>query len=260
MRLARMALVVMVAGALGCAGSQPFRQQLAPGARIGVLNVLEPQMTHINVGALRFDGFTRAIDVDWDIPGFMDRAIQTGLRPNGNYQFIPLGVKADPNWKQSMSSSILRAVNWRLPADLRAFLENAAVESRLDAIVAVSSFNSNARPQDSCFSVGKDEVATQGYGLFTWQRALSRVSERVPFGQNTAAPFANILVSVFHTQPAALAAFAAAPCSDASLPDFPWEGDLRTLSPTVIRQLKPLVEALGAEAARTGLRNAGLLP
>jgi len=45
-----------------------------------------------------------------------------------------------------------------------------------------------------------------------------------------------------------------------SLPDFPWGSDLRFLSPTVIQQLRPYVERLSAEAAQTGLTNAGLLP
>jgi hypothetical protein len=125
----RLTVFLMVLSALGCAGSQPVRMQLPPGARIGILNVLEPQMTHVNVGSLRYDSFTK------------------------------------------------------------------------------------------------------GY----------------------------IIVAVFQPRPAILAAYGWAPCSKSSLPDFPWKSDLQFLGPAVIQQVRPDVEHLGAEAARTALANAGLL-
>jgi hypothetical protein len=260
MRMLRSALFLMVVTTLGCVGSQPVRLQLPSGARIGILNVLEPQMTHSHVGSLRFDGFTTSHEVDWDIPGYMNRAIGDNLKARGNDILVPLAANAAEEWRQSTANAIIRAANWRIPSDLRTFLEKAALENRLDAIVSVSSYNSGLQRQESCFSIGNTAVATQGYGLFTWTRVLSGFSSRVPFGQNTAAPYANIMVAVFQTQPAALAAFGLAPCSRSSLPEFPWWGDTHALSPTLIQQLRPYVEALSAEAAQTGLRNAGLLP
>jgi hypothetical protein len=89
-------------------------------------------------------------------------------------------------------------------------------------IVSVSSFDTARWPQDDCFKIGKSEVATNGYGLFTRTRALSGFSNLLPVGQNTAAPYANIIVAVFQSQPVALAAYGRAPCSKVSLPDFPW--------------------------------------
>lgn len=260
MRMLRSALLLMMVSAVGCAGFQPVRLQLPPGARIGILNVLEPQMTHSHVGALRFDGFTTSHEVDWDIPGYMNRVIENNLQARGNVIPVPLAGNAAEAWRQSTANDIIRAANWRIPGDLRTFLEKAALENRLDAIVSVSSYNSSLQRQESCFSIGKTTVATQGYGLFTWTRALSGLSSRVPFGQNTAAPYANIIVAVFQTQPVALVAFGLAPCSQSSLPEFPWWGDTRTLSPSVIEQIRPYVEKLGADAAQAGLRNAGLLP
>jgi hypothetical protein len=68
------------------------------------------------------------------------------------------------------------------------------------------------------------------------------------------------MVAVFQTQPVALAAFGLAPCSQSSLPEFPWWGETRALNPSMLEQIRPYVEKLGAEAAQVGLRNAGLLP
>jgi len=256
----RLTLFLMVVSALGCAGSQPVRLQLPPGARIGILNVLEPQMTHVHVGSLRFDSFTKVYNVDWNLPDYITRAIESDLKARGNYTFIPIAVNAPADWKQSTAAGILSAVNAWMPRDLRAFLKQTVEENRLDVIISVSSYDSGTWQQDACFEIGQDAAVTQGYGLYTRTRVLSRFSNRLPVGQNTATPYANIIVAIFQPQPVTLATYGWAPCSTSPLPDFPWAGDIQLLSPTVIQQLRPHVERLGAEAARTALANAGLLP
>ena len=75
-----------------------------------------------------------------------------------------------------------------------------------------------------------------------------------------ATPYADIVVAIFQTRPVTLASYAQAPCSQSSLPDFPWKSDLRFLSPEVIGQVRPHVERLSAAAVRTALAKAGLLP
>jgi len=261
MRMFRTALLLMMVSALGCAGSQPVRLQLPPGARIGILNVLEQQMTHVDVGSFRIDSFTNVYNVDWDIPGYINRRIENDLRAGGNYTFIPIAVSADAGWKQSISNGILSAAKAWMPGDLKAYLQQAAVENRLDVIISVSSYNSSMWQENACFKIGKDDVVnTKGYGLFTRKRPLSELSSLLPVGQNQAAAYANIIVAVFQPQPAALAAYAAAPCNKDSLPDFPWGSDLQFLSPAVIKQVRPRIEQLGAEAARSALNKAGLAP
>ena len=260
MRMFRTALFLMTVSALGCAGSQPVRLQLPPGARIGILNVLEPQMTHVDVGSLRVDSFSKVYNVDWDIPGYISRTIENDLRARGNYTVIPIAVNAPADWKQSRSNSILSAVNAWMPGDLKAYLEQAAEENRLDVIISVSSFDSGSWQQAACFEIAKNAVATKGYGLYTRTKVLSGLSNLLPVGQNTATPFANIIVAIFQPRPTALAAFGQAPCSQSTLPDFPWKSDLQFLSPTVIQQIRPHVESLGAEAVQSALGKAGLLP
>jgi hypothetical protein len=255
----RLTVFLMVLSALGCAGSQPVRTQLPPGARIGILNVLEPQMTHVNVGALRYDSFTKVYNVDWNIPDYISRTIENDLKARGTYTFIPIAVNAPADWKQSTSAGILSAVNSWMPGDLKSFLQQAAEDNRLDVIISVSSYDSGMWQQNDCFKIGKSEVATKGYGLYTRTKLLSEFSSLLPVGQDTAAPYANIIVAVFQPRPTTLAAYGWAPCSKSSLPDFPWKSDIQFLSPTVIQQLRPQVEHLGAEAARTALANAGLL-
>ena len=110
MRVFRATLYLMMVSALGCAGSQPVRVQLSPpGARIGILNVLEPQMTHVDVGSLRFDSFTKVYNVDWNIPDYINRTIENDLKSRGNYTFIPIAANAPADWKQSTAAGILSA-------------------------------------------------------------------------------------------------------------------------------------------------------
>jgi hypothetical protein len=256
----RSAVILMLVSAWGCTGSQPVRMQLPPAARVGILNVLETQMTHVDVGSLRIDSFTNVYSVDWDIPGHINRRIEKELPARGRYTFVPLTANASADWNQSMSRDILSAVNAWMPGGLKVFLERTAEENRLDAIISVSSYDSGLWEQNVCFKIGKSPVATKGYGLYTRTRLLTEFSNLLPVGQNTAAPYANIIVAVFQPRPAALAAYGQAPCSKTSLSNFPWEGDLQSLGPAVIRQVRPHVEQLSAEAVQAALSNAGLLP
>jgi hypothetical protein len=260
MRLYHWGLLLALAGAAGCAASQPVRLQLPPGARIGILNALEPQMTHTAVGSLRFNSFSQVHSVDWDIPNHINRAIEKGLRGQRGQSFVSLSVNGPADWRQSMPGDVLSAVNGWMPRRLNAVLESTAEENRLDAIVTVSSYDSGAWPDAACFKIGKEAVAMKGYGLFTRDRVLSGLSGLAPVGQDTATPYANILVAVFQARPAALAGYGRAPCSEASLTDFPGASEQRMLDPAVIRQVQPHVERLGAEAAQSALRASGLLP
>jgi hypothetical protein len=260
MRMFRPALFLLVVSALGCAGSQPVRLQLPPEARIGILNLLAPQMTHVDFGSLRFNSYTKVYNVDWDIPGYLNRTIENDLKAGGNYTFIPVAVNAPEDLKQSMSQNIVYAVTGWVHDDLKAFLNQTAEDKRLDLIISVSSYDSDRWPQVSCFEIGKNPVVTKGYGLYTRSRVLSGLSQLFSPLQNTATPYANIVVAVFQTRPVNLASYAQAPCSKSSLADFPWKSDLQFLSPEVIKQVRPHIEQLSAEAAQTALANAGLMP
>ena len=168
----RSLLVVLILSCLaaciaGCAGSRPVQVQLQPGARIGVLNLVEPWMTHIQMGALRFNSFTNTYPVDWDLAGHLTRRIEANLTPRGTFTFVPIAVDADPGWAQSMSAAIQSTVTTWMSGDLRRFLQQTAVENRLDLIVTVSSYGTGTRPPDSCFRIFKTDLPTQGYGVFT---------------------------------------------------------------------------------------------
>lgn len=260
MRMFRPVLLLVTIISLGCAGHAPDRIELPPDARVGILNVLEPQMTHVDIGMLRFDSTASVYPVDWDLPGFLNRLIEKNLRARNGRTFVPLAVDAPSAWRQSMSKGILGAVNAWMPEELEAFLGHTGEENRLDAIIAVSSYDSGSWQGENCFEIAKHPVATKGYGLFTWTKLPSGLSNRLPVGHDTAAPYANIIVAVFRPRPPALVAFGRAPCSRSNLPELPRASGLRPLSPEVIRQLRPHIEKLGAEAVQSALGKAGLLP
>ena len=255
----RMTLVCLAAAAIGCAGSKPVQVQLSPGARIGILNLVGTQMTHIEMAALRYDSFTNAYPVGWDLAGFLTRRVETELGSRASYSFVPIPADAAPGWARSMSESIHSTANTWLSGDLQRFLSRVATDNRLDLIVTVSTYQTGMQPPDSCFEVYKSDIPTQGYGLFTRSGVLPQ-NQWVPLGGDKARAFANVLVAVFQAQPVALAAYAYAPCSDAPLTGFPWPADIHFLSDAQLDALRPAVEALAGEAVRPALAKAGLLP
>jgi len=184
MRMFCTVLLLVMASTVGCSGFQPVRLQLSPGARIGILNVLEQQMTHVAVGSLRFDSFTKAYTVDWGIPGYINRTIENDLRARGNYTVIPLAADAPAGWKQSMSDGILSAVNGWMPGDLKAFLKQAGEEKRVDVIISVSSYDTRPSQEGGCFEIAQNAVITKGYGLYTKTSVLSGLSNLLPVGQH----------------------------------------------------------------------------
>jgi hypothetical protein len=260
MRMFRSVFFLVVMFVPGCAGLQSEQVQLTPDARIGILNLLESDMTHVDIGSLRFDSFTKVYKVDWNIPDYLTRIIENDLRTRGSYTFVSLAGNASQDWKQATSDSILNAVTGWMGDDFKGYLNQAAEENHLDLIISVSSYDSGRWTQEACFKIAKNPVATSGYGIYTRSTALSGLSQFFSPFQNTATPYADIVVAIFKTRPAALAGRAPAPCSQSSLPDFPWKSDLRFLSPEVIRQVRPHIERLSAEAARTALANVGLQP
>jgi hypothetical protein len=243
--------------AAGCAGSQPIQVQLPPGARVGVLNLVERQMTHTEMGALRFDSFTTVYPVAWELPGFLTRQIEDRLRRRGSVTFVPLGAGMDPGWKQSMAASIQSSVTTWLSGDVKDYLQQAASDHRLDLVVAVGSYRTGTQPPDSCFKIYKTDLPTQGYGVFT-RMSVVPGNQWVPVGGNKAHAYANILTAVFQTRPVGLAADAFAPCSDATLENFPWPSDIRFLGAPQFDALRPAVESLAARSVGDALGKAGL--
>jgi hypothetical protein len=217
-------------------------------------------MTHVDIGLLRFDSTTNVYQVDWDLPGFIDRLIEKNLRGRGSRAFIHLAVDAPAGLKQSISNSILSAVNAWMPSELKSYLIQAAEKERLDAIVSVSSYDSGNWEEGSCFEIARKPVATKGYGLFTRTKLPSGLASRLPIGDDTATPYANIIVAVFRPTPVALVAFGRAPCAKLTLPDLPRKADHRLLNSEAIQQLRPHIEKLGAESVQSALGKAGLLP
>jgi hypothetical protein len=106
MDMRRLALFLMPVSASACADSKPVTRQLPPGARIGMANLLEPQMAHVAVEAWRFDRFTKSYPVVWNPPGYVNRSIQNELRAHARYALIPLAADAVADSKQSMANGV----------------------------------------------------------------------------------------------------------------------------------------------------------
>ena len=56
----------------GCTTGQQPKRTFQAGTRIGVVNVLEPYMTHEHVTILRVNSFSKKYEVDWNIPAYLE--------------------------------------------------------------------------------------------------------------------------------------------------------------------------------------------
>ena len=63
-------------------------------------------MTHVHVGSLRYDSFTKVYNVDWNIPDYISRTIENDLKARGTYTFIPIVAVFQP------SPATLAAYGW----------------------------------------------------------------------------------------------------------------------------------------------------
>jgi hypothetical protein len=242
----------------GAAGPQPL--DLPPGARIGILDVLESQITHKDVGSLRIDSFEKRYDVSWDLPGFIDAHIERTLQDHGRYRVIRVPLDWPASQKRETADAITSAMNGWTPQALEDLIRRLAAEYRLDAVVTVSSFAAVSKDNGACFSIGKTAIPTQGYGLYTRSFLLSGISGALPFGQKEAYAYAHIALALFKPPGAKLSGSGRSPCMKSPLADFPWPAALTSLTPAEIDRLKPTIETLAAEAADEALRETVLMP
>ena len=73
---------------LACATAQQPKFEFPSATRIGIVNHLEGQATHRNFSSLRFDSFSKQIDVDWDIPAYLENRLSNALKADSRYTVI----------------------------------------------------------------------------------------------------------------------------------------------------------------------------
>ena len=241
-------LVVLCAG---CKTAPEPRAEVAPGARVGIVNGLEPYVTHQHMTVRRVGSFTRRISVDWDIPSRVDRRAESALRSGGRFEVLSIDApRASARLEQLSDQVGAAAVRRSVPSELSGFIGGLAETHGLDVVVLIQSFSG-----DSPLTIHDSPVVVQGYGLFTRRTGLSSVGVR----NNWVHPYAQVRVVVFATRPVARIGVGRPPLrTTRSVDGFNWPADINNIPQADIERLRPIIEAYVDEALDEALISAGL--
>jgi hypothetical protein len=248
-------LIGVMLSSSGCTPTPLPRIQLMPGARIGILSLLENQMTHEHLGALWFDSFRKGYPLDWDLDGYTSAYLSKELKSLDRVTVLVLPSPADPEERERISRDIYSTITSRSSADLKQYLEKLAAANQLDVIVTISTYAAESR-----YEIATNPIKLHGYGLFTRTSMLSDLYAAIPLRQDESFAYANIAVAVFHIHPYSLAGWGLPDYMKSPIRDFPWPTDIRHLNAQVFNVLKSPIQGFAAEASKRALQKSGLNP
>jgi hypothetical protein len=231
---------------LACATSQQPKFDFPAGTRIGISNHLEDYATHHNFSSLRFDSFSKQVDVDWDIPAYIENRLSDALQAGQRYTVRRIKPVNRSGWMNQKPASSDRTAESRTMKDkLAKHLETLGDKHQLDVIILIRSYSG-----PSAVRIDNQPIEVRGYGLFTRQLLMSK----------KAYAYANIVVEVFKTRPMAFIGSGVPQNRKSSLDNMDLEGSLKTMRGSEIKKLEPMIKDYADQAVQNALVNANLLP
>ena len=229
-----------------CATAQQPKFDFPAGTRIGVVNHLEGYATHHNFSSLRFDSFSKQIDVNWDIPAYIEIRLSNTLKTDSRYTVVlikPENPLREVNQEPELSDRTLKSTI--IKPEKAAYLNSLAEKYKIDVIMVVRSFSG-----PSVAKIDKHPIELSGYGLLTQQLLMSK----------HAYAYANITVEVFKTRPLAFIGSGKPENRKSPLKNIDLEGNLKILPRSEIDKLEPLIKKYADHAVESAMANANLLP
>jgi len=166
------AVLCLAALALGTApapGRTPENLALAAGARVGVVNLLDPEVTHFHAARQVQDSFLKTYTLDWPVAAMLMSALSEHLRQQG-LSAVALEAGADLHRAREdcfLNASLVKSV----PKECARLYAQLAGEQHVDALIVLGPGLNNgdhaggARHRDLpeylrglCFVTGAGEV------------------------------------------------------------------------------------------------------
>ena len=235
----------------GCASDPGPKLNFDQGARVGIVNSVEPFLTHRHITVRRINSFTKEIEVDWDIPGYLDTKLTQALKQDSRFVVVPLTSPEILSRQKKLSESItFAATRTRISQDVTDFIESTAKAHDLDVVIVVQTFNG-----ESPWSISDDVIRLQGYGLFTRRTMLGTVSLR----SHWAHPYAQIMVAVFTAQPVTRIGAGFPRLTRGRMDNFNWPADIKNVPRAELDKLRPRIELYADQAVNDALRDARMV-
>ncbi|MGD8656142.1 MAG: hypothetical protein PVG28_08525, partial [Desulfobacterales bacterium] len=198
----------------GCASDPQPKPDFQDGTRVGVFNSLEPYLTHRHMTIDRVNSFKQQIDVDWDIPTYLNTRLANDLKKDRRFVVVPIQAPQVQSRLQQLSAQIgVAATSRRIPQELIDFIDNQAKVHDLDVVIIVQSFRGNSR-----WKIHDDPIVLEGYGLFTRRTMLGAFGIR----NSWVHPYAQIRLVVLTTQPVVRIGAGSPTMTRARMDNFNW--------------------------------------
>jgi hypothetical protein len=125
----------MLVPSLAAAAKPPAPLQLPSAARVGVINLLDPDVTHFHAARQIENSFLKTYTMDWSIDGMLLAAVQDRLTQLG-LTAVPIGPGDD--LRRAREQCFLNAALAKgLPKECAALYTRLAAAERLNALVVL---------------------------------------------------------------------------------------------------------------------------
>ena len=235
----------------GCASDPGLKPTFNQGTRVGIVNSVEPVVTHRHITVRRINSFTKQIEVDWNIPGYLDERLTEALKQDSRFVVVPVKSAEILSRQKKLSESItFAATRTRISQDVTDYIESTAKAHDLDVVIVVQTFNG-----ESPWRIYDDVIRLQGYGLFTRRTMLGTVSLR----SHWAHPYAQILVAVFKIQPVTRIGAGFPRLTRGRMDNFNWPADIKDVPQAELDKLRPRIQEYANQAVTNALRDAHMI-
>ena len=235
----------------GCATDPGPKPTFDQGTRVGIVNSVEPYLTHRHITVRRINSFTTQIEVDWNLPAYLDAKLTDALKKDSRFVVVPIKSPEIISQQKQLSDQITSAATrTRIPQNVVNFVDSTAKAHNLDVLILVQSFNG-----ESPWRISDDIIILQGYGLFTRRTALGIVSIR----SHWVHPYAQILVAVFQTQPLVRIGAGRPSLTRGNMDSFNWPADIKNIPPAELNKLRPRIQEYADQAVNNALRDANMI-
>jgi hypothetical protein len=245
--------VILVAAFLcfSCAtdpGPKPIFQD---DTRVGILNRLEPYLTHRHITIDRINSFTEQIKVDWDLPAYVDTQLMDSLKTDARFVAVPIRSPQILERQKQLADQInAAATRRRVSQELIDFIEDLAKTHDLDVIVMVQSFRG-----ESPWRIANQVIVLEGYGLFTRRILLGAAGVR----NSWAHPYAQIRLVVFQTRPVLRIGAGLPSLTRARMDNFNWPTDINNIPQTELDKIRPRIQIYADQAVTNALQDAHMI-
>ena len=126
-------MLLLLAVSVAQAASEPQVTTLPAGARVGVVNLLDPEVTHFHASRELKDSFLKTYTVNWPVPAMLMQVLQARLTQMG---FAPVAVGATIALRDARENCLLNASLARsLPRECRQPFAQFITANHLDALI-----------------------------------------------------------------------------------------------------------------------------